>query len=145
MNPSAGGLGNTSLFPATSRDSSEVLPATAPVIFARPTMPRASPAHDRTAAGRYHRSHGRFASPLCLSQQSPVGMLRPENPAWSPAPQLRSWPGRKPARAVAKFPPKTTGNLQFALIWTSSSPGVSWEGLGKAGPIRAALQPCVLV
>lgn len=59
----------------------------------------------------------------------------------SPVSQLRSWPCRKPGRAVATFPSKTTGNLQFSLIWTSSSQFVPGEGLGKAGSIRAALRP----
>ena len=59
----------------------------------------------------------------------------------SPASQLRSWLCRKPGRATAKSPSKTTGNFQFALIWTSSSQLTPGEGLGKAGCIRTALQP----
>lgn len=132
MNPSAEDLGNTSLFPATSRDASEAFPATARVNPARPTMPRASPAHDGTAAGRYDRPPLPFRLPAVLNLPAARRAAMPRKPCpRSPVSQLRSRPCRKPARAVAKLPSKTTGNLQFALIWTSGSPGARREGLGE--------------
>lgn len=114
MNPSAEDLGNTSLFPATSRDSSEVFPATARVNPARPTMPQASPAHDGTTAVQHDWPHCHFAAPLCLTRLSPARLLCGANPARDPqCPSFAPGPAGSPAELWQHFHQKQQETFNF--------------------------------